>query len=383
NEPASLRDGRPGSHRGAIILRTQSPVDNLATPESAAGHRTMSHGCARRSSRPVFPLRTFRHLLQLVSQSPLSKMPGQRPPPLAGGAPPRVASRPLCACRFHSTAGTGTARSAEQEGDLRSPVPRQRRNSARSGPRSETSWRPDRFLQRAPHLGSEAPTSSPCPLRTSGWGAIRRSHALDPSPRLLLSSQQSVEPGVSRQVRGLSEVRLHPRQARLPWSPQTPCTAQNLLLLAPATVSPGLGCLLQTTLRRSGACLALSRFLHSPCRYLQPPTGLTGGRPSHVSLEGFSTSQPKAADDATFGGVASPGFVRIRNFGFLANRRRATFLPLCAQLLNAAAQSNPVTHPTPRTPPALAFWTCPRCGGPMRVIERLTAAQIQLRSPPL
>ena len=78
-----------------------------------------------------------------------------------------------------------------------------------------------------------------------------------------------------------------------------------------------------------------------------------------------------------------PGFVRIRNFGFLANRRRATFLPLCAQLLNAAAQSNPVTHPTPRTPPALAFWTCPRCGGPMRVIERLTAAQIQLRSPPL
>jgi hypothetical protein len=25
----------------------------------------------------------------------------------------------------------------------------------------------------------------------------------------------------------------------------------------------------------------------------------------------------------------------------------------------------------------------PRCGGPMRVIERLTAAQIQLRSPPL
>ena len=86
NEPASLGDGRRRSHRGAIILRTQSPVDNLATPESAAGHRTMPHGRARRSSRPVFPLRTFRYLLQLVSQSPLSKMPGQCPPPLAGGA---------------------------------------------------------------------------------------------------------------------------------------------------------------------------------------------------------------------------------------------------------------------------------------------------------
>ena len=77
------------------------------------------------------------------------------------------------------------------------------------------------------------------------------------------------------------------------------------------------------------------------------------------------------------------GFVRIRNFGFLANRRRAAFLPLCSQLLNAAAQSNPVAHPTPRTPPALACWICPRCGGPMRVLKRLTAAQIQLRSPPL
>jgi hypothetical protein len=30
------------------------------------------------------------------------------------------------------------------------------------------------------------------------------------------------------------------------------------------------------------------------------------------------------------------GFVRIRNFGFLANRRRATLLPLCFQLLGAA-----------------------------------------------
>src|SRR5712692_3540019 len=99
----------PTSQSGvSVIPRTQSPVDDLATPESAARHPTMSHGRARRSSRPVFPLRTFRHLLQLVSQSPLSKMPGQCPPPLAGGAPPRVATHPLRACRFHSAAGTGT-----------------------------------------------------------------------------------------------------------------------------------------------------------------------------------------------------------------------------------------------------------------------------------
>src|ERR1022692_345630 len=28
------------------------------------------------------------------------------------------------------------------------------------------------------------------------------------------------------------------------------------------------------------------------------------------------------------------------------------------------------------------LWLCPKCGGPMMVIERLTAAEIQLRSPP-
>ena len=40
-------------------------------------------------------------------------------------------------------------------------------------------------------------------------------------------------------------------------------------------------------------------------------------------------------------------FVRIRNFGFLANRRRATFLPLCFQLLGSAPQTRAryVRHP--------------------------------------
>jgi hypothetical protein len=73
------------------------------------------------------------------------------------------------------------------------------------------------------------------------------------------------------------------------------------------------------------------------------------------------------------------GFVRIRNFGFLANRRRTTLLPLCFHLLGSPLQTEEerstakdVNHPR----------LCPKCGGPMMVIERLTAAEIQLRSPP-
>jgi hypothetical protein len=71
-------------------------------------------------------------------------------------------------------------------------------------------------------------------------------------------------------------------------------------------------------------------------------------------------------------------FVRIRNFGFLANRRRATLLPLCFQLLGAAQEPQTDQDACGSTD----FWRCPLCGGPMVVVERLTAAEIQLRSPP-
>jgi hypothetical protein len=40
------------------------------------------------------------------------------------------------------------------------------------------------------------------------------------------------------------------------------------------------------------------------------------------------------------------GFMRIRNFGFLANRQRAMLLPLCLRLLqNAAEISAPTASP--------------------------------------
>jgi hypothetical protein len=75
------------------------------------------------------------------------------------------------------------------------------------------------------------------------------------------------------------------------------------------------------------------------------------------------------------------GFVRIRNFGFLANRRRATLLPLCFQLLGVA-QKPPTEQDTSGTHDSSGLWRCPKCGGPMVVVERFTAAEIQLRSPP-
>jgi hypothetical protein len=74
------------------------------------------------------------------------------------------------------------------------------------------------------------------------------------------------------------------------------------------------------------------------------------------------------------------GFVRIRHFGFLANRRRATLLPLCLQLLGSAPQTEQDTSGTRNCGD---LWLCPKCAGPMVVVETLTAAEIQLRSPPV
>jgi hypothetical protein len=75
-----------------------------------------------------------------------------------------------------------------------------------------------------------------------------------------------------------------------------------------------------------------------------------------------------------------PGFVRIRNFGFLANRQRAKLLPLCFSLSKSSPELPTHTPQRPARTPDLP--KCPHCGGSMYVIERLTPAQLLARSPP-
>jgi hypothetical protein len=75
------------------------------------------------------------------------------------------------------------------------------------------------------------------------------------------------------------------------------------------------------------------------------------------------------------------GFVRIRNFGFLANRQRALLLPLCFRLLQGS-ENIPATSVAISPDPPHSPWKCPVCGATMHVVERLSAAQLLLRSPP-
>ena len=76
------------------------------------------------------------------------------------------------------------------------------------------------------------------------------------------------------------------------------------------------------------------------------------------------------------------GFVRIRNFGFLAHRQRAMLLPLCFRLLQDPTEI-PAATPSPVADQSQSLWNCPVCGGTMHVVERLSPTQLLLRSPPL
>jgi hypothetical protein len=72
--------------------------------------------------------------------------------------------------------------------------------------------------------------------------------------------------------------------------------------------------------------------------------------------------------------VLPKGFPRIRYFGWLANRKRATLLPVCRDRLAGQPPAPPIIADGEAT-----VWQCPRCHGPMQIIERLTAFEIRLK----
>ena len=72
--------------------------------------------------------------------------------------------------------------------------------------------------------------------------------------------------------------------------------------------------------------------------------------------------------------VLPRGFVRIRQFGYLASPCRTARLALARKLLEFIA-----TRETLTTTAVPATWNCPRCGGPMEIGPNLTALELALR----
>jgi hypothetical protein len=75
--------------------------------------------------------------------------------------------------------------------------------------------------------------------------------------------------------------------------------------------------------------------------------------------------------------VLPRGFVRIRQFGFLANSCRTARLRLVRELL--ASGTPQLRDPCAPAASEPRTWSCPRCGGPMRIGPPLSAVELAFR----
>ncbi len=73
--------------------------------------------------------------------------------------------------------------------------------------------------------------------------------------------------------------------------------------------------------------------------------------------------------------ILPPGFVRIRQFGFLANRYRSKSLNLIRTLLLGDAKPSPSPMPLTET------WKCPLCGHAMVIGRKLSIQELIYRCP--
>ena len=229
------------------------------------------------------------------------------------------------------------------------------------------------------HLGAEigffsvlhtwnqkTPASSSCPLCHPGRWALPRSHPLDPVPSSLLSPHSSTPTCVSRQVRRRSQVGFSAWPASSFRRSGSARATQDLRCLAPTTVPKRLDRLPQTTLRRSRLRTPVSRPLtHRVAISNHRLVSLADG---HVTFRWRDSAHNNEQKLMTVSldeflrrfllHLLPKGFVRVRHFGFLANRRRSTLLPLCfAALGTVPSQIEPATSTTQESDP---LWLCPQ-----------------------
>src|SRR5215471_15892800 len=76
--------------------------------------------------------------------------------------------------------------------------------------------------------------------------------------------------------------------------------------------------------------------------------------------------------------VLPRGFVKIRHFGFLANRQRKRALALCSALLPSTPPARESARAQISSPPR-PVRRCPHCPGTLVLIARLTPAQLLAR----
>jgi hypothetical protein len=144
-----------------------------------------------------------------------------------------------------------------------------------------------------------------------------------------------------------------------------------------------MGGLCQAAVRRPRQVLKyLARYTHRVAISNQRLVSLEDGRVTfrwknyaHASEPAFMTLQAEEFMRRFLLHVLPSGFVKVRHFGFLANRRRRDNLRLCRQLLAANSTTPPDLAPYDshsNEPAADTVERCPHCKvGSMRILEIL------------
>src|ERR1700730_15628790 len=135
-------------------------------------------------------------------------------------------------------------------------------------------------------------------------------------------------------------------QLKLARRPDTPCSDQDLRCQAATTLPTRLAGLLETSLRWTRICAAISgslphRVALSNHRLISFADGMVTFRWRDSTDHNKQKLLPLSVDEFLSRfllHVLPKGFVRIRNFGFPANRKRATLLPLCFHLLGSVQE---------------------------------------------
>lgn len=86
---------------------------------------------------------------------------------------------------------------------------------------------------------------------------------------------------------------------------------------------------------------------------------------AHESKQGLMTLEAPEFLRRFFSHVLPKGFVRIRQFGFLANRFRAKRIELCRELIGGHVEPSQIPEQEPEPDPELpepTAWNCPLCG---------------------
>ena len=240
------------------------------------------------------------------------------------------------------------------------------------------------FFEHPAHLGTKPSAPSTRALRDSSRRIFLRSYPLGPSPVCLLSAGEGAQPRVSREVRCRATASLPPEETPLPWRPRR--TAEPKRFAA----------FLRTVYRQDWVVYAkpafggptqvlryLGRYTHRVAISNHRLLAFDGERVTFRWKDyAHGGKQRKMTLHATeflrrFAQHILPrGFVRIRQYGFLANRCRAASLAMGRQLLAVTPEA---PEPCPDAAGNSSGWRCPRCGATMQIGSNLTARELANR----